>query len=331
MIVKPHTPPVELRILQAKLNRLVEGHPQYENISIDCYKRASGYFGEKSLSYYMDFLDSKTTAILHGLRLPYKNHFFQMDTLILFTSFSLVIETKNWAGAIHVQETGEIIRTYNDLETAFPCPVQQVKHQCWQLTEWAKINKVTMPPIHYVAVFTNQKMIIQESKHLSPLLIRSSYLLDHIRKLESSSNKTTVTALLIIDLIKLATFLKHSHQDLDLQESSIGKYNLKRGDIYQGVQCPKCQQFSMNRLKRTWECPSCGMTSQTAHVQAIKEYVLLFGRFATSTEIREFLKVEEFGVVRRILKNLGITRKKHSQNVRFDLLESEELRKRIYH
>ncbi|WP_280769507.1 NERD domain-containing protein [Salipaludibacillus daqingensis] len=331
MIVKPHVPPTELRILQAKINRLVEGHPQLNDILSEYYKRASGYYGEKSISYYLDFLDGSTTVIMHSLRLPYKKYFFQMDTLVLFTSFSLIVETKHWAGSIEVQETGEIIRTYNDVQSSFSCPVQQVKHQAWQLSEWTKYKKLTIPKLHYVSVFTKSKMIINESKNLSPLLIRSNYLLDHIRHLESSTEATKTKTYTINEMKKIANFLKKSHQELELSKSSLDMHELKKSDIIRGVQCSGCKRISMNRMKRTWKCPECGVTSQNAHIQAIIDYVFLFGRYATTAELLEFLNIQECGVLRRLLIKLDVSRKKNSKKQKFDLLSSKEIRKGVYH
>jgi hypothetical protein len=67
----------------------------------DLAKSFAGYRGENSIDYPLSSLPDKKYFIFHDLRLPYKNQFFQIDTLLASTKHFVILEVKNIAGTVY--------------------------------------------------------------------------------------------------------------------------------------------------------------------------------------------------------------------------------------
>ncbi|MGI8387598.1 nuclease-related domain-containing protein [Robertmurraya sp. P23] len=123
MIVKELTVPLKLQAVQCLEKRMFSTHHKYPQILADLTKRKAGYYGERSLCYYFHQLPL-TSFLFHNLRLEQHESIFEMDVLILFPTFALIIETKNIIGEIHFDsQFGQLIRTWNDKKEAFPDPI----------------------------------------------------------------------------------------------------------------------------------------------------------------------------------------------------------------
>lgn len=87
--------------LDALLRRLPPQHEKYLQIESDLGKRRSGDFGENSIDYYLSQLSEiQDCIIVKGARLLLNKHHFQMDTLLLFPSFFILLETKHLTGTL---------------------------------------------------------------------------------------------------------------------------------------------------------------------------------------------------------------------------------------
>ncbi|TYS61547.1 NERD domain-containing protein [Sutcliffiella horikoshii] len=92
-------------IMQCKLDalhrRLSPQHEKYPQIESELGKRRSGDFGENSIDYYLSQSSGiQDCIIVKGARLLLNNHHFQMDILLLFPSFFILLETKHLTGTL---------------------------------------------------------------------------------------------------------------------------------------------------------------------------------------------------------------------------------------
>ncbi|MGM0874073.1 MAG: hypothetical protein ACQEWV_04595 [Bacillota bacterium] len=67
MIIKEKELPIKIKKLEALLRRLPKGHSKCSYVEEEFAKRMAGYKGEKSLEYYLSFLD-EDFHIFHDLR-----------------------------------------------------------------------------------------------------------------------------------------------------------------------------------------------------------------------------------------------------------------------
>lgn len=134
MIVKKRQLPLMILKLQSLLRRLPKNHPKIPYIEENLAKKMAGYRGEHSIDYPLSFLTFQNYFILHDLRLPHNDYFFQIDTLLISPKFILMLEVKNIAGKLFFdQEFHQLVRTLNDKEEVFPDPILQVKRHETQL------------------------------------------------------------------------------------------------------------------------------------------------------------------------------------------------------
>ena len=83
-------------------------------------------------------------------------------------------------------------------------------------------------------------------------------------------------------------------------------YSLQKSDIFTGVCCPSCRFLGMTKYRGGWRCPACAQKSSHAHVQAIRDWFLLFGGKMTNRDCREFLNISQRQTATRILQSMEL-------------------------
>ncbi|TMU83607.1 NERD domain-containing protein [Bacillus sp. BHET2] len=306
MIEKERVMPRIILILQALLRRLPQNHPKQHLISDELGKRMAGYKGETALDYTFSFLDPKTHFILHDLRIPFKDSFFQIDTLIITTKFILIIEVKYLAGVAYFDPVfNQLIQTKDGSEIALPDPTLQIKRQESQLIKW--LNKYAFPsiPIYSYVVMSNDRTIIKTSpdnKSLNKVVIHRHSLLDKINRLENAGHG--IETISIKNIKKLIRTFKRHHQEAN--PSVLERYNIMEKDLLKGVYCEKCNHLPLERRHGTWSCLKCENNNSHAHIQALNDYELLISPTITNTKLRKYLAIESPYVAKRLLQSLNL-------------------------
>ncbi|WP_175631848.1 nuclease-related domain-containing protein [Virgibacillus siamensis] len=95
MIVKPIEPPFQLKQTEALSRRLHSHHFKKVDVDESARRLRAGYNGEKSLGFHLSLLQDHAFHILHNIRLPDENDFFQIDNLINSLQLILINEVKN--------------------------------------------------------------------------------------------------------------------------------------------------------------------------------------------------------------------------------------------
>ncbi|MBB5174595.1 NERD domain-containing protein [Texcoconibacillus texcoconensis] len=325
MIVLQRQIPHPNRVLETLTRRLPENHPDYKRIHDDYQRRTSGYRGEQSMDYYLRFLQPQDCSILHGLTLRYNGNKFQIDTLILFPKFALIIEIKNWTGKLQVTETGDFLRTDLPSEKLLQDPIQQAKHQQWQLQAWLKQRGHALTAVDHLVVLTHQNAIISNASVLHPKIIRHTHFIDTIHQLIAAhaNNQPQPNT--------IATHLKNEHLTPTYNTNNLHTYDIQPPDIITGVHCPACSTTAMRKPNKHWICPHCRQHSRTAHIQAIQDYTLIHGRITTSRQIKDFLRIKHTQHARRIMRSLGAHKQGTTKGATYDLLTSPILQQYLLH
>lgn len=89
-----------------------------------------GIQGEKESAFYLDsyFKDAESHVVLHDLRLVVEGEVAQIDHLVLARGGAVyLLETKNYAGSLEVNEYGEFTAVYDDERFGIPSPLEQSK------------------------------------------------------------------------------------------------------------------------------------------------------------------------------------------------------------
>jgi hypothetical protein len=89
-----------------------------------------GIQGEKESAFYLDsyFKGGENHVLLHDLRLVVDGEVAQIDHLVLARGGAVyLLETKNYAGNLEVNEHGEFTAVYDDERYGIPSPLEQSK------------------------------------------------------------------------------------------------------------------------------------------------------------------------------------------------------------
>jgi ribosomal protein L37AE/L43A len=305
LIIKERGVTLKHRKLEALLRRLPTNHGKRMLIEDDYRKYMMGIKGEESLDYFLQFLDQKMFNIFQDLRIEGEYGAFQIDFLLLTYKFMLIIESKYYAGEITIEENyNQLIKKYKDKIEYYSDPIKQVLHQKFQLKKWLEANKFHVPPIETLVTFTNPNSIIKTIA-TSPIyknnIIRPNSLIEKIEQIGQCYTKDVLSQ----NIKRLNKSLLKAHSPLN--ENVLEKYSIEKKEILDGVQCPKCQNMSMQRRQGIWECTLCNAKSKEAHIKAIEDYSLLISNKFTNKDIKGFLHLDSIFITSRLLKKLNIS------------------------
>ncbi|MEH7387195.1 nuclease-related domain-containing protein, partial [Bacillus sp. JJ1521] len=301
--------PRRVRKLKALIRRLAETYPKYQEISEEYGRRMAGYRGEQSLLYYLTFLKEKNYLIFHNLRLPdiSGKHFFEIDILLVSPKFILIIDAKHYRGELYFDgKFDQFIQTYKDTRKSYSCPVAQINRHQLQLTRLLETFKIPTIPIETLVVFTNPNAIIDASKDFkyNHKVIKSPSFIQKIELFEKRNKEEVLDKKQIQKLSKLLLKL-HTPHDEDI----LKQFGIKGHELIKGVRCPKCDYLPMKRNPRSWFCPSCRYSSQTAYLESITDYSLLIGNTITNCQLRDFLYIQSKSTASNILSSLNLNYK----------------------
>ncbi|WP_226680299.1 nuclease-related domain-containing protein [Sutcliffiella horikoshii] len=305
MIIKPLEKPLTISKLETLLRRIDKNHPKRPQIEQDLAKRLAGYKGEQSMEYHLSFLDERKYYILHALRLQSSsNYCFQMDVLILTSTYFLIIEIKNIIGQVTFENHfAQFIRTLNGIEEGFYNPLDQVKKQNLRLYSFIESQKIKRPPIKSLVCFTNPQTIIRSDSRVKD---SQSVLHAHniFSKLEDFEHQTDTSIFTENELLKISRKLlkKHCEEDINI----LHRYGIRPEEIIKGVACPSCSYIPMNRKSGSWLCKVCNFKSKDGHISTLEDYRLLFGTNITHLELKEFLGLDSDSTTSKIIYSLGL-------------------------
>ncbi len=297
LIIKKRQKPLFLQKQEALLRRLSKLHQSYPMIEKDYQKNLAGYKGEKSIDYFLSYLREEY-LIFHNVRLLDYKHYFQIDTLIVTPAFVSILEVKNIAGTILINEdTDQMIRTLDGIEEGFLSPLVQVKRQQYHFSRWLKEQKFPNPPCVGFVVLSSPSTII---KSPNPQVIQAASIPNRFISLE---NKYKDIKLKKHNLHKISAKLVECHTEND--SPILEHYQIVKSDLLTGVQCPSCKNIPMHRTFNMWSCQKCGQKSKDAHIKALTDYKLLLSEKISNQEVRAFLHIKSPSSAKRTLQKLN--------------------------
>ncbi|MCA1040383.1 NERD domain-containing protein [Bacillus infantis] len=298
MIVKELTVPERIIALEALLRRLEEGSPEWLRVKEDLAKRWAGYYGELSLDYYLQMLPEKEYLVLHDLRLGLSGSFFQIDILVVHAHFALILEVKNILGTlVFDKQFSQMIRTHDEKEEGFPNPIAQAEQHKKQLARWFAERSIPLPAEALVVISKPSTVLKANSPAISRTVIHSHRLLGKVEELSGRYQQALMDAKELRKTSKLL-IKNHTPEEIDI----LSKMRISPDNVRMGVHCGSCGHIPAVRVYGTWLCPKCGAKDKSAHISALQDYFLLFGKEITNGGFREFSGVESVFAASRLLK-----------------------------
>jgi hypothetical protein len=319
MIVKEVTESIKMKKLEVILRRLSPLHQSYKEVEDVLARSKAGFRGEKSLDYHLELLPKENCYIFHDLRLPHGSHFFQIDVLILSPTFLLMIEVKNMAGTlVFDQEFNQLIRINKEIEETFPSPISQVYRQKFLFSEWLMHHRIPSFPIESLIVISNPHTRIRaipEKNDLSKVVIHSNHLLAKFHAYNKIHEEEKLSRKELRKLTKLL-LKQHTTSGSDVLQ----RYNIAENEILTGVICPTCSTLPMIRRKKQWFCSVCEFYSKDAHVEALKDYALLFGPTITNKQFCNFLHLSSRHSALHMLRLMKLPSSGEGRHMKYHLI-----------
>lgn len=305
MIIKERDIPKKIIKLEALYRRIPHYHPKRTIILEELNGRKSGFYGEQSLDFHLSFLNDKRYNILHDMRLENKQkHHFQIDTLILNSSFIVSVDVKSHSGTLTFDHRlQQLIQQNGEKEKAYQDPIIQVKRHQLQLKEWLERYNFPDIPILPLVVISNPSTIIKTIGNFKEYqwIIRSINLIFEIQKFEQIYKNDILSKKEMIKLSKLL-IKKHTPEEYD----ALKRFNIAESEILTGVHCPKCSSIPMKRYHGKWVCAACSYSSKTAHLDTLRDYALLISTTSTKQSLQHFLQLDSRMIATNIIKALNL-------------------------
>ena len=320
-IIKTRSEPIILESLRAVITRVDPTHEKLAMLKSQYSSRVSGLAGEEKVDQiFQKYKFSMKHRIFNGISLSSSTD-FQIDSLFITPSYAIVFETKNLAGSIKVKSNPpQLVQTLDNGDTrSYVSPVLQVKSNMELLQDWFHSRNIPLQ-IYGVVILAFPKKDVElfdtDIQFLYPSGIPS-----YIRSLPTTPHLLDEKnfSLLINNLI-------HSDKEY-IPKPICTTYSIQKSDISTGVECPSCCFLGMTKYKGGWRCPACPQRSSSAHVQAIRDWFLLFGGKMTNSECRDFLKIPQRSTATRILQSMELHTEGEKRNRTYALTTFRETKK----
>jgi hypothetical protein len=315
LFLNERTGPIKIDQLIALLRRILKNHAKWPLIEQELYRKKAGLWGEREVDKKLKRIAQDKYLIIRDIRLPNGDGtYFQIDTLVLSTSFILIIEAKNITGALYFDLVNhQFYRVRDDgSKESFSDPVSQARLHVQQLRQWLLRYKFPTIFIDYLVAMTNPHSvfhIIQNGHPVAKKICANAGLTWEIDNLEEQYNKELITEK---ELRKIAKALLKANTPLQPSEI-LQQYGISISELLTGVHCPICEFLALIYQRGKWYCPKCKKVYNDAHMDAVNDYFLLIGPKITNLEFRKWVHLKNPDMATKKLRELklatsGVTR-----------------------
>lgn len=317
MFIKPLVIPEHILFAKSMDSRIPANHPSKDTISNRAVNLLSGYKGENSMKYNLQFLPEDDFFILHYLRIPDSYGHFQLDFLLLSRWFYLIMEVKNIYDNMNFDDMGQTYRAIAGSVEVFTNPVEQINMQQRRFLDWLRKYDFPLLPIEKMVVYsrddtylrnlTNDKIISDIVMHRDKVLSRIEELMQRYQHPRVSEQQMTEISYRLLN--------EHEPEKSD----RMGEFNIGYNDLIKGVICPACRTVPMHWNSGKWRCLSCGCISKTAHRSALADYARLVREYISNRQARDFLQVESESIIRKLFQRERLMKFGRKSGVRYRL------------
>jgi hypothetical protein len=307
IILKEREMSLKIKVLEALSRRLPHSHPILPKIKSDLGKNIAGFKGEESLNYYLELLPDAEGEfyVLQDIRLPFKGHHFQIDTLLIFPTFFLILYAKYMRGTLEFDPAfQQLIQkiTENDVDKTitYSDPIIQVQNQITKFKTWLKDYKIQPGPCERLVVIANSRAEIKCISHpnlVKNMVVRNSGVEAKITEFTKKHTKVIWDAKGVRKLSSLIIKKNDPVTSINLEKD----YGVSPDCILKGVQCQKCLQIGCERIFGSWLCQKCNNTCKEAHIKLLQDFMLLISPTITVSEFQKITGIKNERTARRLL------------------------------
>lgn len=287
----------EVKALEALISRLPAQHPYQKFLEVELHRSSAGKRGEeKLLKKLAEFHLKENHVIIPDINLTQGHMKIQMDSLLLTSSYAIVIESKNINGEIHFDvATGEFYRfDKNGIKTVMEDPAIQLKRNMRFFAEWLHSKKLDLT-VKGLVVFTSKECEFISKPQNVPIC-KTYQLHDYLYSmLEAPVQKPPIS---ITKVKKLLDSQQTPYKRIPLCDY----YRIDPLLLAKGVRCGGCARVGGGKIKKIgWCCNGCGFIDEHAIFNTLSEYFSLISHSISNAELRNFFLLESRHAASRIL------------------------------
>ncbi|WP_187442034.1 nuclease-related domain-containing protein [Sutcliffiella horikoshii] len=313
IILKEREMSLKIKVLEALSRRLPHSHPMLPKIKSDLGKNIAGFKGEESLNYYLELLPDVEGEfyVLQDIRLPFKGHHFQIDTLLIFPTFFLILDAKYMRGTLEFDPAfQQLIQKFTENEVdktiTYSDPIIQVQNQLTKFKTWLKDYKIQPGPFESLVVIANSRAEIKCISHpnlVKNMVVRNSGVEFKVTEFTKKHTKVMWDAKGLRKLSSLIIKKNEPVTFIDLEKD----YGVTSDCILKGVQCQKCNYIGCEKIFGAWGCLKCNSTCKHAHINLLQDYKLLISPTITVSEFQIITGITKERTARRLLLSSGLS------------------------
>lgn len=307
IILKEREMSLKIKVLEALNRRLPHSHHMLPRIHSDLGKNIAGFKGEESLQYYLELLPNTVGEfyVLQDIRLPFKGHHFQIDTLLIFPTFILILDAKYMKGTLEFDPAFQQLiqkTTENEVDKSitYSDPIIQVQNQLTKFKSWLKDYKIQAGPCESLVVIANSRAEIRCISHpnlVKNMVVRNSGVEAKVTEYSKKHMQVSWDAKGVRKLSSLIIQKNEPVTFINLEKD----YGVTSDCILKGVQCQKCLHIGCKRIFGSWLCQTCNSTCKDAHIKLLQDYKLLIGPTITVSEFQKITGIKNERTARRLL------------------------------
>ncbi|WP_413378356.1 nuclease-related domain-containing protein [Alkalihalobacillus sp. 1P02AB] len=291
MILKQRKEPSEL-LLQRVLSLRLKSFSSKDRRRL--FKLEKVFSGEQAFDHWAVQLP-KDWIQIHDLWLQKDDSPFQIDSLIISSTYLFLFEVKNYEGDYEYKDH----RFYSLNSSEIKNPLNQLERNESLLRQWFQLHKIQHPQITSFIIFINPNFYLFLPRPKSPTFVFPNQLNRFLEKLTQQTGS-----------------INQSHKNIasqlissQLSESPFFKQpSFKEREYKSGLYCKYCFSFNLSPLGRTTKCRNCFKTEKLHQsiTRSIQDYQILFpNSFITTNKIYDWCGIPTINKrsIGRILTN----------------------------
>ncbi|WP_277586500.1 nuclease-related domain-containing protein [Psychrobacillus antarcticus] len=240
----------------------------------------------------------------------HENRYIQIDTLLITSSYILIVEVKNIIGTINFKTSpNQLIRTLDDEITAFKCPIIQLQRNRDGLQGWLNQTQSKVP-IYTVLVFASDKAIIEKAPKDQTILFAKNLPL-YIQKLNKIPPHLTKDHFL---KVKEIITQKNIHF---IETPLCQKYEIPARALKKGVLCINCGNRLIKVSERQWKCNACGQIDKDPIPRNIEDLFILMKHEVTMKECMNLLQLKSRYTLNYTFQKMKLIKTKKGNNTTY--------------
>ncbi|AQQ54237.1 nuclease-related domain-containing protein [Planococcus lenghuensis] len=300
MIIKDRTPPVPLEALPRLQHRLPTAHAAQTAIPEQLYQTKAGFGGE---SYVDDVLRQ---VRLYRQPVIVRDLYFltiapcQIDTLLLFPHFAVVLEIKNYTGILHFSDEGrrmEREKHKTGERQGFDSPIVQLQIEMEELSHVFRELAIPLPVIGAV-VLPHTKTLMRGDTGGVPVIYAKA-LGRWIAGLPRGKEWLQAG-----DVPKAgAALLQRQLRDkvIDFQK----RIGYSAADVLAGVRCSGCGRVAVRVSERMHHCTACDVAFSDGFKRALDDWFDFKQPVISVRECQVYLGLKDRFAASYLLRKMG--------------------------